>query len=429
MDFVDIDDKTNSSSRKFIYTAVLICAVLPEYIAPVLTLAGFVVFKKRFSLTKNKVKMGDVGKVFLLFMCYSLLSSFWSATPVFSAAVSLLWMGMLLGSFMISNLTVREKELNSLVFAFSLGGGIVGSIGIVQYILILLKIPGLNPFWRIFDVLIYKIMPFSITDTAHVWESSRAASTFDNPLICATYLVLVLPIAVYGFISGEKKHRKVCGICAILIICGIAATNSRGPALAVIASLIVLLFLNSKKALSIAVTIIASAGVFVLAILKRDRLFEFDLEKSTDSRIKMWKACRDLITKKPVFGYGAGCENTSAGMKDYGINKPHAHSLYIEMTTELGFVGIIFLAVVFGFIIFDIVKLIKAGGKYTKLGITFLSVLVGFGVASMTEFTMQTPKELQYFMFILGMLEAAKRLCIKENLSKSENRETIAAGK
>ncbi len=406
--------QANKSMRIFIFVAVTVSAILPEYIAPILTLAGFVVFKKKFSLTSQKVKMGEVGKIFLIFMCYSLISSFWSSTPVYSAAVSLLWMGMLLGSFMISNLTDDELGIKNLILGFSLGGGAVGGIGIIQYIFMLLKLPKLNPLWRIFDLLIYKLMPFNITDTANVWENSRAASTFDNPLICATYLVLVLPLAVYGFLSGETKYKKICGFSAVLILGGIAATNSRGAAAAAILSLVVMFFISSKKALSIAIAIITAGVTFVLAIIQRDKLFEFDLEKSTDSRIKMWKACTDMILKKPLFGYGAGCESTSLGMKDYGINKPHAHSLYLEMTTELGIVGIIFLAAVFGFIIFDIVKLIKCGGNFRKLGITFLAVAVGFAVASVTEFTMQTPKELQYFMFLSGLTEAVKRLSIKQ---------------
>ncbi len=422
----ELKNRTDASSRKFIYITVLIAAALPEYAAPILTLVGFVIFKRRFSLTSQKVRMGDVGKVFLLFMCYGLISAFWSSTPVFSAAVSLLWMGMLLGSFMLSNLTVEKKHLENLVTAFSLGGGIVGGIGLIQYILLLFGINIPNPVWGIFDTLIYKIMPFNITNTANVWENSRAASTFDNPLICATYLVMVLPIAVYGFISGEKKHRKICGLSALLIIGGIAGTNSRGAAIAVLASLVVLIFMNSKKALSVFVTIIASAGAFVLVILKRNNLFEFDLEKSTDSRKKMWEACIKLIRKKPIFGYGAGCQTTSKGMRKYHIHKPHAHSLYFEITTELGIVGIIFLFVVFGFIVYDIIKLIKFGGQWSKFGIAFLASMVGFGVASCTEFTLQTPKELQYFMFILGMLEATKRLALsdrekKRQIKKKEN--------
>ena len=43
-------------------------------------------------------------------------------------------------------------------------------------------------------------------------------------------------------------------------------------------------------------------------------------------------------------------------------------------------------------------------------GAAFAASLLGFLIASMTEFTLQTPKELQFFMLFLGAVEATKRL-------------------
>ncbi len=400
----------------YIYITLLVSAILPEYLAPFLTLSCFPVFKRHFSLTGQKVKMGTVGKVFLLFMCYSLLSSFWSLTPIYSAAISLLWMGMLLGSFFVSNMTTSERKLESFVSAFSIGGAVVGGIGFIQYVFLLCGVKVPNPLWSVLDGLIYKLMPFSIMDTATVWESSRAASTFDNPLICATYLLMALPIAVYGFTSGIKKHRKICFVSSILILGGIVGTTSRAALFAAIVSLVILIFMNSRKALSVIVTLVATSVAAVIVLVKRYNILEVDLEKSTDSRLKMWSACLKLIKERPLFGYGAGSQSTALGLKQFNLNKPHAHSLYFEMTTELGFVGIIFLAVVFALILYDVIKLIRHGGIYTKLGIAFLAVIASFLVASLTEFTLQTPKELQYFMLALGMLEAAKRLAANDCL-------------
>lgn len=421
MELNELRQKTDNASKKMITVSVLLAALFPEYIAPFFTLIGFLVFKKRYSLTEQKVKIGTVGKVFLIFLCFSFISAIWSLTPIYSAAVSLLWMGMLLGSFMISNLTVNRQDLNKLIYAFSLSGGIVGGINLLQYLLLLVGVPVPNPIWHIFDKLIYHIVPFNITDTANVWETSRAASTFDNPLICATFLVIAFPIAFYGFISGEKKNMTVCGISSLLIIGGIAGTTSRGAALAVVSSLLVLVFLNSRKILSVLVTLFSSVGLFAAVIIKRNDILAADLDKSTDSRLKMWEACLKLIAKKPLFGYGAGCQSTSIGMAEYGVNKPHAHSLYFEFATELGIVGLIFLLVVFCFIFADIIKLIRTGGTWKRLGIAYLAVFVGLLVASCTEFTLQTPKELQYFMFYIGLLEASKRISMCEQAKITED--------
>ena len=57
----------------------LLCAAfLPEYIAPVFTLSTFLVFKRYFSQTKQKARIGTVGKVFLVYMCYMMISFLWS---------------------------------------------------------------------------------------------------------------------------------------------------------------------------------------------------------------------------------------------------------------------------------------------------------------------------------------------------------------
>ncbi len=400
--------------KKYIYISVGLAALLPEYLAPFLTLAGFIVFKKHCSLNNKKVKLGDVGKVFLLFMCYSALSFIWSPTPIYSIAISLLWMGMLLGSFYISNIATTRDRLENLVVCFSIGGGAVGFIGFMQYALLRAGVSIVNPLWSIIDKLIYTIMPFSITDTTHVWEATRAASTFDNPLVCATYLLLALPVAAYGFTGGKKANRTICGVSALCIIGGIIGTSSRGAFIAAVFEIFVLLFINSRKIVSVIATLAATATGFCLVLFNRNAIFSMDMGNSTESRLKMWHACGKLIKESPLIGLGAGCQSTAQGMAQYGVNKPHAHSLYVEMTTELGIVGIIFLAVVFGFIFYDIYKLIKQGGIYRRMGLAFLSCIVGFLIASLTEFTLQTPKELQYFMFILGMLEAAKRMAMKE---------------
>jgi hypothetical protein len=47
------------------------------------------------------------------------------------------------------------------------------------------------------------------------------------------------------------------------------------------------------------------------------------------------------------------------------------------------------------------------------MGVAYLASLAGFLVFSVFEFSLQTPKELQYFMLLLGLIEASKRLCQK----------------
>ena len=65
---------------------------------------------------------------------------------------------------------------------------------------------------------------------------------------------------------------------------------------------------------------------------------------------------------------------------------------------------------VLAFIVKDCVKIISRGGKWKIMGMCTLSAVAGLMTMSLTEFTFQTPKELQVVMVVMGLLEAALRL-------------------
>ena len=112
----------------------LLCAAfLPEYIAPVFTLSTFLVFKRYFSQTKQKARIGTVGKVFLVYMCYMMISFLWSDTKIFSILVPLLWMGMFLGDIFLSNLIDRRERLRQAMFFLTIGAAAVSVVAPVSY--------------------------------------------------------------------------------------------------------------------------------------------------------------------------------------------------------------------------------------------------------------------------------------------------------
>ena len=174
----------------------LLCAAfLPEYIAPVFTLSTFLVFKRYFSQTKQKARIGTVGKVFLVYMCYMMISFLWSDTKIFSILVPLLWMGMFLGDIFLSNLIDRRERLRQAMFFLTIGAAAVSVVALLQMLCIKLKIPFPIPFWKDVDHFIFKFLPFSIVTD---FVSTRASATFDNPLILAAYLIIILPVSIYS---------------------------------------------------------------------------------------------------------------------------------------------------------------------------------------------------------------------------------------
>lgn len=392
--------------------ATLLCAAfLPEYIAPVFTLATFLVFKRYFSRSNQKARIGRVGKVFLAYMCYMMISFLWSDTKIFSILVPLLWMGMFLGDIFLSNLIDRRERLRQAMFFLTLGAAAVSVIALIQMACIKLHIPFPIPFWREFDHFIFKFLPFSVVTN---FVTTRASATFDNPLILAAYLILILPVSIYSLFELKKKWQRVTAvICVLLIFGGIAATYSRGAYLAVIVMLVVLMFLGKKQALGIAA--LFTGILLVLPQSVYHRLFAIlDLDVSTVTRLAIWGGCLNIFVENPLLGVGAGTENVTNLLQNrFGINQPHAHSLYFELLVEGGLISILFFAALLSLLVYDIFFLLRSGGKWRKMGVAYLSSLSGFLVFSVFEFSLQTPKELQYFMLFLGLVEASKRLCRK----------------
>lgn len=116
----------------------------------------------------------------------------------------------------------------------------------------------------------------------------------------------------------------------------------------------------------------------------------------------------------PLFGVGAGTENVTNLLQNrFGINQPHAHSLYFELLVEGGLISILFFVAVLSLLVYDLFYLLRSGRKWRRMGVAYLASLAGFLVFSVFEFSLQTPKELQYFMLFLGLVEASKRLCQK----------------
>ena len=410
----------------------LLCAAfLPEYVAPVFTLSTFLVFKRYFSQTKQKARIGTVGKVFLVYMCYMMISFLWSDTKIFSILVPLLWMGMFLGDIFLSNLIDRRERLRQAMFFLTIGAAAVSVVALLQMLCIKLKIPFPIPFWKDVDHFIFKFLPFSIVTD---FVSTRASATFDNPLILAAYLIIILPVSIYSlFELKEKWQRITAGVCVLLIFGGIAATYSRGAYLAVIVMLVVLMFLGKKQAVGIAALF---AGILlILPQSVYQRLFAIlQLDVSTVTRLAIWGGCLKVFTENPLFGVGAGTENVTNLLQNrFGINQPHAHSLYFELLVEGGLISILFFVAVLSLLVYDLFYLLRSGRKWRRMGVAYLASLAGFLVFSVFEFSLQTPKELQYFMLFLGLVEASKRLCQKsmaeQNIPPKPLKETPPAVK
>ncbi len=413
---------------RWMLAAFLAAPLLPEYIAPFATLVPFYSFLRYFRSAGKKIVLKKEQLLMLLFISWQFIGIFRSNNVGSSVLFSFLWLFMFLGFVFVSNLLENKEALDRTLFAITLGGGIAGSVGIGQIILFHygpwiaepLKTM-FNPLWGRLDVFLANIavnyvlpanlveklprqVPFQVVE--------RASSTFTNPIFFACYLVMVLPIAVYCFSRITHGKKKIVSLlCIITIVGGIAGSYSRMPYLAVIVTVFVMLFMGWKYALTIVAASPVFLWIFPSGVYKR-LLSLLDLrDGSIVTRANIWEACTEMLREKWVWGMGPGVGNVrDILISQYGIHQPHAHNLFIQLFLEGGIFGVSVFALIVLWILFDMIVLSLRSKEGRPLAVAIIASLAGLLTCGITDYVLYGPKILQFFMMLLGLALAVKKI-------------------
>ena len=403
----------------WLLTIIGVSFILQEYIAPLFVFFFYIPFLRHFKKTGRNAKIGNLGKAFMAYMCYMIMSGIWSGTHLFSSLIGLLWMGCFLFYIESANIINTKDKLKNAIFALNISSGVIGIIATLEFATYNLTkyVDGFNftisnPLYYQLNDWVFSLFPFEIINSQY---PSRAAATFDNPLILATFLIITTPFCAFSSVYFKhSKHRKLSRVCFAFSLLGILCTESRGAYIAIALSIVTLLISSRKifKKLLPFMFVLAIGIPLTISLRYKNNSSGNEFLASNNNRLAIWRVCADLFTEHPIIGMGAGTENIHQEIiQRIGINRSHAHNLFLEIATEGGIIGVVLVIAIIVVFAKNLFKLFYLkNNAYRPYAVLYTSSIIGFITMSLYEHTLQSPKEMMVFFLFLGFAEATLRM-------------------
>ena len=419
--------------------------LLPEYVSPFILFAAFIIFKRQWKREGRLARVGNIGKLEMVFMTLMLVSTLWSGTKLDTLGCAGLWWAVILIQVMIYNLARTRERINKIIYALVASAAINGFVGTLQMISYILLINGkitekqviVTPAYRYLDKAVYKAMPFKIGLT--MWKQ-RASGFFSNPNLLATFMIVGFSLGIYCLLSAKTKKGKVWSFVALVFISsGMASTMTRAGCYLLLAQWLILfiLFFKRYKGYLLGV-LIPSAGTVVpsllirygkLSITSQPYIYTDEALQSSAMHFQIWKSLLDFIKHHIgviIFGTGFGMEMTGRILLTYGLDKPHAHNFVIEIWVELGLVGLILL---FAVIAYAFGKLLEIDISDENTLLLVVSLFITFGsylVFGLSDYIFNSPKQIIFFMILIGLIQAASYTFEKHEIHTTKDLQRIA---
>ncbi len=259
----------------------------------------------------------------------------------------------------------------------------------------------------------------------------RMFSVFPDSHSLALFIIIGL-IFLTVLLFRKIKSRKIW-LMVVLSFLGLAFSGSRGiwvsaiiPFLIIILLLIfgrkfklkfnavhkkvfislLFIFILSFPVSSLIMSASQGGGNGTLAFKRAKTVMDTD-ELSVKSRIGIWKSSFSSILKRPLLGVGIGNYPVVLSQEISAAKKgSSAHNLYLDITSEMGILGLIAL----GLIILELLKTSwKSIKKNNSYSLVFSFFLVWILIYSLFDVVLLNDKVVLFFLIALSLLYSSKK--------------------
>ncbi len=342
---------------------------------------------QRFYGTIGKTRLDYIDLLLAAYIALCLISSLFSFSVSDSLRVSAMWIIMFSTVFIIIRNVRSRRDLVMSLSWLMIGAVIAGVIGLYQYLS-----GQVDTTWT--DTTLFQNLDI------------RIYSTFANPNVFGEFLLLVIPLAAgLGIYFNKWKYKIACFGTLALSLIALALTYSRGCYVGLVVTVLVFLWMYNKKILGILLVVGTPVGIMMLPQNMIDRILSMVnlADSSTSYRLKIYEGSFELLKTYWPSGLGIGEAAFNYVYPFFGIQgivAPHTHSLFLQLMTSFGIAGLVyfaFLMFVYHRNIISFEKRLKHTDRRKVLLITFGSVLFGFLVQSIFDYTWYNYRV--YFLF------------------------------
>lgn len=339
--------KTNNPHQQIYYIIIFLLLFLPFDVGPtklfyysVLVIGSFSALFIWLKAILNKniiiINYHHLLLPVLGLVAIALLSNIWTVDAFATQVKSFTLLTIVILFWLVFQIKDFSHRIEQIVDILTIFLGILSLIGLYQF---LFTVPH----------------KFAISGTSFM----RAHSVFVWPNTFAGYIILLWPVVFMRFITvkGRPSYKKYgTGLVLILSFAALMATYSRGGWLSFLVMIAILFLLLGIRFIagnfkSVA-TVFVICGIIVLLFISlpgsgiADRLADIGEIQQSDSfgRLDIWRNSIKLIGENPILGTGYRTFHVvNTAWLPYNIRYDFAHNDYLQITIELGLVGLVLL--------------------------------------------------------------------------------------